>query len=466
MRPAIAALSLAVLPLCAQVPSGAETRDRIIQEARSSGAAYAKLAVLCDQAGNRLAGSPGLERAIVLAQEMLRKEGLKVWTEPVKVPKWVRGQESASLLKPIPNRIGMLGLGNSVGTPKEGITAQVMVVGSFDELEKRGAEAKGKIVLFDVPFESYGKNVAYRGGGASKAAAHGAVACLVRSVGPISYDTPHTGAMNYDPKLPKIPAAAVSIESATQLRRMIEAGEKVVVKLQMEAHFEADADSFNVIAELTGREKPQEIVVVSGHLDSWDVGQGAQDDGVGCVLSMEAAATLKRLKVQPRRTVRVVLYTNEENGLRGGLAYAAAHKDEAARHIAAFETDSGNGPIQGFSLDLRGEMRSRPTGAAAPTDPRATQGLANLQAHAPLLEAFGPLKLDFGGSGADVGPLVGLGVPCIGVGHDHSHYWDVHHTQADTLDKVDPKVLATNSAILTTLVWAVADAPDALVPAK
>ncbi|HJV23375.1 MAG TPA: M20/M25/M40 family metallo-hydrolase, partial [Holophagaceae bacterium] len=221
-----------------------------------------------------------------------------------------------------------------------------------------------------------------------------------------------------------------------------------------------------VIAELPGREKPEEIVLVSGHLDSWDVGQGAQDDGVGSVLAMEAAATLKRLGIQPRRTVRVVLYTNEENGLRGGLAYAKAHAGEAARHIAAFETDSGNGLIEGFNLDLRGEQRSRPTSAAAPTDPRATQGLANLRAYAPLLAAFGPLKLDFGGSGADVGPLVGLGVPGVGVGHDHSHYWDVHHTQADTLDKVDPKVLAENSARLTTLVWAVAEAPEALVPAK
>ncbi|HJV89674.1 MAG TPA: M20/M25/M40 family metallo-hydrolase [Holophagaceae bacterium] len=466
MRRPLAALSLAVLPLAAQAPAGTETRERITQEARTSGAAYTKLAVLCDQAGNRLAGSPGLERAIQLTQAMLGKEGLKVWTEPVKVPHWVRGRESASILKPFPVRIGMLGLGNSVGTPKKGITAQVMVVGSFEELEQRGAEAKGKIVLFDVPFESYGKTVAYRGGGASKAAAHGAVACLVRSVGPISYDTPHTGAMNYDEKQPKIPAAAVSIESATQLHRMVARGEKVVVKLEMEARMEPDADSFNVIAELPGREKPEEIVLVSGHLDSWDVGQGAQDDGVGSVLAMEAAATLKRLGIQPRRTVRVVLYTNEENGLRGGLAYAKAHAGEAARHIAAFETDSGNGLIEGFNLDLRGEQRSRPTSTATPTDPRATQGLANLRAFAPLLATFGPLKLDFGGSGADVGPLVGLGVPGVGVGHDHSHYWDVHHTQADTLDKVDPKVLAENSARLTTLVWAVAEAPEALVPAK
>ncbi len=462
MRAPLAVLALACIPLAAQTP--AEVRDRITAEA-AKGAAYAKLARLCDEAGHRLAGSPGLKRAIQLMTEVAKAEGLKVWTEPVKVPHWVRGMESAAIVKPFPVRLGMLGLGNSVGTPPEGITAEVMVVDSFDDLEKRAAEAKGKIVLFDVPFQSYGKNVAYRGGGASKAAAHGAVGCLVRSVGPISYDTPHTGAMNYDEKQPKIPAAALSIESAMQLRRMTAAGTKVVVNLQMEAHFLPDADSFNVIADLPGREKPEEIVLVSGHLDSWDVGQGAQDDGVGSVLALEAAATLKRLGIQPRRTVRVVLYTNEENGLRGGQAYAKAHAAELIRHIAAFETDSGNGLIQGFSLDLRGEQRSRPTGAPAPTEPRAVQGLANLQSHAALLAPFGALKLDFGGSGADVGPLVALGVPGVGVGHDHSHYWDVHHTQADTLDKVDPKVLATNSTLLTTLVWAVAEAPEALVPA-
>lgn len=463
MRRALAALSLALLPMAAQTP--AEVRERITAEA-AKGAAYAKLARLCDEAGHRLAGSPGLERAIRLMSEIAKAEGLKVSLEPVKVPHWVRGQESAAIVSPFPVRLGMLGLGNSVGTPKEGLTAEVLVVGSFEELEKRSAEAKGRIVLFDVPFESYGKNVAYRGGGASKAAAHGAVACLVRSVGPISYDTPHTGAMNYDERFPKIPAAALSIESATQLRRMTAVGTKVVVNLRMEAHFLPEADSFNVIADLPGREKPEEIVLVSGHLDSWDVGQGAQDDGVGSVLALEAAATLKRLGLQPRRTVRVVLYTNEENGLRGGKAYAEAHAAEAGRHIAAFETDSGNGPIQGFSLDLRGERRSRPTDPATPADPRSAKGLANLRAHGPLLAAFGPLKLDFGGSGADVGPLVALGVPGIGVGHDASHYWDVHHTHADTLDKIDPKVLATNSALLTTLVWVVAEAPEALVPPK
>lgn len=462
MRAPLLTVLLALPALAGDPPPTA----RIQAEAKRVEGGYAKLAVLCDQAGNRLAGSPGLERAIVLAQDMLRKEGLKVWTEPVKVPHWVRGRESAAIVGPVPHRIGMLGLGNSVGTPKGGITAEVMVVGSFEELERRGAEAKGKIVLFDVPFEGYGKTVAYRGAGPSKAAAHGAVACFVRSVGPISFDTPHTGALNYDEKQPKIPAAGISIESAAQLHRMTASGQKVTVHLEMEAHFEPDADSFNVIAELPGREKPEEIVLVSGHLDSWDVGQGAQDDGVGSVLAMEAAATLKRLGLQPRRTVRVVLYTNEENGLRGGKAYAEAHRAEAGRHVAAFETDSGNGLIEGFTLDLRGEQRSRPTGAPAPADPRALAGLANLRALAPALQPFGPLKLDFGGSGADVGPLVALGVPGVGVGHDHSHYWDVHHTQADTLDKVDPKVLAENSARLTSLVWAVADAPERLVPEK
>lgn len=457
-------LPLLALPLMAQSlpPTSEGVRDRIVREARSSGAAYTKLADLCDLAGNRVSGSPGLERAVALVQAQLKAEGLKVWAEPVKVPKWVRGAESAVMVEPIPYRLGMLGLGNSVGTPKEGVTAEVMVVTSFDELEKRSAEAKGKIVLFDVPYEGYGKTVAYRGNGASRAAQHGALACLIRSVGSLSYDTPHTGALNYDPKSPQIPAAALTLESATQIHRLVARGKKVTITLKMEARMEGEADSFNVIAELRGREKPEEIVLVGGHLDSWDVGQGAQDDGVGCVLSMEAAATLSRLKIQPRRTVRVVLFTNEENGLAGGRAYAIAHKAELPQHVAAIESDSGNGLIGGFSLDLHGERRNRGA-SVAPEDARATAALAKLQALQPLFAPFGVLKFELGGSGADVGPSVQLGVPGIGVGHDATHYFDIHHTQADTLDKVDPKDLATNSAAVTTLVWALAEMEAPLV---
>ncbi len=451
--------------VAAVLSKGEEVRTKILQEARSSGAAYKKLADLCDLAGNRVSGSPGLERAIVLVQEQLKAEGLKVWAEPVKVPKWVRGAESCTLVQPMPYRLGMLGLGNSVGTPKEGITAEVMVVGSFAELEKRSSEAKGKIVLFDVPFEGYGKTVVYRGAGPSQAAKHGAVACLIRSVGSLSYDTPHTGSLNYAEDLPKIPAAALTLESATQLHRLVDRGKKVVVTLKMEARMEGEAESFNVIAEFTGREKPEEIVLVGGHLDSWDVGQGAQDDGVGCVLSMEAVSILKRLKIQPRRTVRVVLFTNEENGLAGGQAYAAAHKAELTHHVAAIESDSGNGLIEGFNLDLHGETRSHPSGKPQ-DDPRMPAGVARLKSLAPLFTFTGATKMETGHSGADVGPSVALGVPGIGVNHDSTHYFDVHHTQADTLDKVDPKDLATNSATLATFVWALAELEQPLVPAK
>jgi hypothetical protein len=444
---------------------GASVRDRITAEAKASGGAYKKLADLCDLAGNRISGSPGLERAVVLTQEQLKAEGLKVWAEPVKVPRWVRGNESAVMVSPLPERLGMLGLGNSVGTPKEGITAEVLVVSSFDELEKRSAEAKGRIVLFDAPFEGYGKTVAYRVAGASRAAKHGAVACLIRSVGSLSYDTPHTGTLIYDKDQPKIPAAALSYESALQLHRLADRGKKLVVTLKMEAHMDGEADSFNVIAELKGREKPEEIVLVGGHLDSWDVGQGAQDDGVGCALSMEAAAILHRLKIQPRRTVRVVLFTNEENGTAGGRAYAEKHKDELAKHVAVIETDSGNGLIHEFTLDLQGEKRNRAT-QTLPSDARAEAAKARFAALLPLVAPFGVTEMKLGGSGTDVGPCVAAGAPGIGVGHDHTHYFDVHHTWADTLDKVDPKDLATNSATLTTLVWALAELEQPLVPSR
>ncbi|HJW09336.1 MAG TPA: M20/M25/M40 family metallo-hydrolase [Holophagaceae bacterium] len=451
--------------ISAVLAKGAELRPRIAQEAKQSGAAYRKLADLCDLAGNRLSGSPGLARAVALVQEQLRAEGLTVWTEPVKVPHWVRGRESAEMTAPLPARLGMLGIGSSVGTPRDGITAEVLVVGSFEELEKRSAEAKGRIVLFDAPYEGYGKSVAYRVTGASRAARHGAVACLIRSVGSLSYDTPHTGTLIYDAGAPKIPAAALTTESALQIHRLADRGRKVVVTLKMEARMEGEADSFNVVAELKGREKPDEIVLVGGHLDSWDVGQGAQDDGVGCVLSMESAAILKRLQIAPRRTVRVVLFTNEENGAAGGRAYAARHKEELARHVAVIESDAGNGLIHDLTFDLQGNDGLHST-QGLPTDPRALAGLARFQALAPLLAPLGVRELKLGGSGTDVGPSVALGVPGIGVGHDLARYFDVHHTQADTLDKVDRADLAANSATLATFVWALAELEQPLMPAR
>jgi len=422
------------------------TAERLRAEAFRTHGAYADLAWLCDHIGPRLSGSPQLDQAITWAQARLKAAGLvNVHAEPAMVPHWVRGHESAELLLPAAQRVNLLGLGGSVGTPEGGLTADVVVVGSFDELDKLGEAVKGKIVLFDVPFKGYGHTVVYRHDGAAKAAKYGAVAALVRSVGPVSLDTPHTGAMDYDPAYPKIPTAAVTIEASTQMRRMQARGERIRMKLEMGAKTLPDAPSANVVAEIRGTEKPDEVIILSGHLDSWDVGQGAQDDGAGTVTAMEAARLIQALGMKPRRTIRVVLWTNEENGLRGGKAYRDAHRAELGKIIAAFETDSGSERIKSFGLDLR------------KTTPEARAGaLASLKSLGASLEPFGAIDLRLGGSGADVSPMVAEGVPGIGVGHAATHYFDVHHTQADTFDKVEKDDLAFNAAALASFAYALA----------
>ena len=285
-----------------------QSAERLRTEAFRTHGAYEDLAWLCDRIGHRLSGSPQLDQAIAWAQTRLKAAGLvNVHAEPVLVPHWVRGHESAELLLPAPHQLHILGLGGSVGTPAGGLTADVVVVGSFDELDKLGEAVKGKIVLFDVPYTGYGHTVVYRHDGAAKAAKYGAVAALVRSVGPVSLDTPHTGAMDYDPAFPKIPTAAVTIEASTQMRRMQQRGERIQMKLVMGAKTLPDAPSANVVAEIRGSEKPEEVIILSGHLDSWDVGQGAQDDGAGSVIAMEAARLIQQLGLKPRRTIRVIL---------------------------------------------------------------------------------------------------------------------------------------------------------------
>jgi len=296
-----------------------EPAARLIGESVSSTFAWDRLSVLTDSIGNRLSGSAALDRAIQWAVAEMNKDGLEnVHTERVMVPKWVRGSESAEIIEPARHRMVMLGLGDSVGTTGEGIQAEVVIVQTFDELDAKAAAVRGKIVLFNAPFTTYGETVRFRAGGPSRAARHGAVAMLVRSVGPGGLRTPHTGALQYTSDVRKIPAAAITSEDADRLQRMADRGNKIVVRLKMDARFDADVESANVVGEIRGRERPDEVVVVSGHLDSWDVGAGATDDGGGCVVTWEALRIMKKLNLRPRRTVRVILWTNEENGGRGG----------------------------------------------------------------------------------------------------------------------------------------------------
>jgi len=420
---------------------------RIIGAALTSDHAYSRLAHLTDHIGNRLSGSQNLERAIEWAISEMKRDGLdNVRGEKVMVPHWVRGEESLEMLAPVPRKLQMLGLGNSVGTPAEGITAEVVVVRSFEELDRLGEQVRGKIVVYNAPYVNYGATVEYRVRGASRAARYGAVAALVRSITPVSLQTPHTGAMNYDPAQPKIPTAAVTIEVAEFLQRMNDRGDHPRLRLKMEAKFLPDAESANVIAELKGSEKPDEIVLIGGHFDSWDVGQGAHDDGGGSIIAWEAVRLLKELGLKPRRTIRVVLYTNEENGLRGGNAYRDAYRAETAKHILAIEADSGAYRPEGFGL-----------AATAPLQVRS-----NMMEIAKLLSGIGADQIAADGGGADIGPMMREGVIGASLDTDGAHYFDIHHTQADTLDKVNPRELALCVATMAVMAYTVADLPEGL----
>lgn len=420
--------------------------DRIMTGALADSAAYDRLARLTDTFGHRLSGSQSLERAIDWVLAEMRKDGLEnVRGERVMVPHWVRGAESAELITPRRYKLHMLGLGRSVGTPKAGITAPVMVVTSFDDLTKRAAEARGKIVLFNVPFTTYGETVQYRGRGASAAARVGAVAALVRSVASNSISSPHTGAMTYDSTVAtKIPTAALSVEDAELLARMYKRGDRLVVRLKMEAATLPDVPSRNVVAELRGSERPDEVVVLGGHIDSWDVGQGAMDDGGGSVAAWEAVRLLKRLGLRPKRTLRIVLWTNEENGLRGATGYRDAHAAELDKHVMAMESDGGVFKPLGF------EVASTPEGVAMTRDIGS------------LLGRIGANNMEAGGPDADVGPLYQRGVPTLSLNVDRTRYFWYHHSEGDTMDKLDPRELAECVAAMAVMSYVIADMPETL----
>jgi carboxypeptidase Q len=440
---------LASARLVAQAPSPTSqalvarhraTADRLIDAALADSAAWNKLAELTDRFGHRLSGSASLELAIDWIIERMKAEGLdNVRGEPVMVPHWVRGRESAALVQPRYAGLPMLGLGGSVGTPPGGIVAEALVVGSFAELATRAREAAGRIVLFDVPFTSYGQTVQYRGMGAIEAAKVGAVAAMIRSVGPFGMRTPHTGAMRYDPAVARIPAWAITAEDAAMLRRMQARGERLVVKVEMEARTLPDAPSRNAIGEIAGRERPEEIVVIGGHIDSWDVGTGAMDDAGGVVIAWEAVRLMHALGLRPRRTVRVVGWTNEENGGRGGQAYRDAHRDELARHVVAIESDGGVFRPIGF-------------GFTGPDSARAV-----VRSVARLLTRIGADSIGPAGGGADIGPIMQLGVPGMGHQVDGSRYFWYHHTEADNADKLDPREVAMNVAAMAVMAWVLAE---------
>ena len=422
-----------------------DAASRIIARATRDSAAWNRLAVLTETFGHRFSGSESLERAIDWTLAEMKKDGLDaVRGEPVMVPRWVRGTESVELVSPRRQVLPMLGLGGSVGTPASGVSADVMVVSGYDDLRARSAEARGKIVLFNVPFTVYGQTVAYRSGGAVAAARAGAVASLVRSVGPYSMRTPHTGGMAYNDSVPKIPHAAITSEDADMIARMVGRGQRVTVKLTMSARMMPDAQSRNVIAELRGSSAPDEVVVMGGHIDSWDVGRGAMDDAGGVVVAWEAIRLLKELGLRPRRTIRVVGWTNEENGLRGGNGYRDAHRAELDKHIAAIESDGGVFKPLGFGF----------TGSDS--------AYAIVRQIGTLLAGIGAGEIAKGGGGADIGPIMALGVPGMGLNVDGTKYFWYHHTDADTVDKLDQHDVALCVATMAVMAYVLADMPERL----
>jgi hypothetical protein len=421
--------------------------DKLTAAAMADTEGYERLAYLCYRIGARLSGSPALERAIAWSAEQMKGAGLSnVRVIPVKVPHWVRGAESARMLEPVDKPLHMLGLGMSIATPPGGIAAEVVTVSSFEELAALGRDrVRGKIVLYNEAYRGYGETVAYRTAGPSRAAALGAVAALVRSVTPLALQIPHTGTLRYEEGQPRIPAAAVSPEDAMMIARLCAGGVRVKVRLSMAARMEPDADSGDVIGEIPGRERPEEVVVIGGHIDSWDVGQGAQDDGAAIAASLQALVLVKKLGLQPRRTLRVAFWVNEENGSRGGQAYRAWVGDQIGNHAAAIEMDGGAETPRGFGA---GVDRS---------------SMETLKQIGELLEPIGAGEITFGGGGEDISPLLREGVPGLAERAAGTHYFDWHHTEADTLDKVDSGDFRKSLAAMAVMGYVLADMPERLV---
>jgi hypothetical protein len=422
-----------------------EVAQRLVGGALSSGVAYARLAELSDTIGPRLSGSPGAEAAVKWALKKFQQDGLEARLEPVKVPHWVRGEERGEILPSsyaVGHPLALTALGGSVGGA---VTGEVIEARSLADVAALGERARGKVIFFNHTMGKkggYGDFVEMRTKGPSEAAKVGAAGTLLRSLATASLRSPHTGTTIYDPGAPKIPAAAISVEDAELIARLLQRG-AVKVRFSLGCRWLPDADSANVVADVRGSELPEEVVLLGAHLDSWDLATGATDDGAGVVIVMEAGRLIAR--EHPRRTVRIVLFMNEENGLAGGKGYAAAHLAELPRHVAALEADSGGGrPLEVI-------VNSGESGAAL-----LKPWLLPLES----LGVAGPGAGDAGG--ADISPLSPFSVPMVSVRQDGTHYFETHHSAADTLDKVEPEPLARAAAAVALVAYALAEMPQPL----
>ena len=425
--------------------------------ALESDSAYRQVAHLANNIGPRVSGSAQAAKAVEYVAGELKALGCEVQLEKVMAPHWVRGEETAALVEfpgqapGTTQKIVLCALGDSVATPKNGIEAEVLAVKNFDELKSMPREkVAGKIVLFNYPFDkqmaaenrsfqAYGEAVTYRSRGPSAAARQGAVACLIRSVGSADYRLPHTGMTVYENDAPKIPAGAVTAEDADLIVDLLRQG-AVKMKLLLTPQTLPDVESANVIADIKGSEDPEQVVIVSGHLDSWDLGTGAIDDGAGVAVSMEAANLIQKLHLKPKRTIRVIAWMNEENGEVGSKQYAKDHNKEIANHFAAMETDAGAGHPIGVNIHAKTEVKKM-FAPVAEILQESGAGILDLVEHC----------------GADIEPLEKAGVPAFSPIQDSRFYFNYHHTAADTLDKIVPKELAENSAVVSVVAYALAN---------
>ena len=420
---------------------------KIYDEILSKGEAYKTLTYLTKSIGARLSGSEGAAKAVQFTKKTMESYAFdRVFLQDVMVPHWVRGKKEEAYIESGKQKIKVpiAALGGSVATPALGVKAEIIEVKNFEELKALGTEkVKGKIVLFNRPmdatkintFDAYSGAVNQRGGGASEAAKYGAVGAIIRSMTTLQDDNPHTGGMRYATGIPMIPTAAISTNGANLLSKMLKENPKTQFFFKQNCETLPDAPSHNVVAEIKGSEKPDEIIVIGGHLDSWDLAEGAQDDGTGCVQSIEVLRALKALGIKPKRTIRAVMFMNEENGLRGGTKYADLAKQNNEKHIAAIESDNGGFTPRGFGM--------------VGTDAQ----IAKIVPFKKLLEYYGLNEIGRGSGGADIGPLGQQGTLLIGFKPDSQRYFDFHHTQIDTLETVNERELNLGAASMAALVY-------------
>jgi carboxypeptidase Q len=430
-------------------PDIRRTAEALREKAFAGSQAARWVEELADHVGPRMTGSPGDPAAVSWALAILQAQGFaNVHAEKVVSHVWKRGIETGEVTAPFPQKLVLTALGGSVATPAGGIEAEVIELDSLAALDALGEAARGKIVFFNKKMErsadgsGYSRAVDVRTNGAARAAKHGAVGVLIRSIGTDHNRTPHTGATQYEEGVPRIPTAALSIPDAELLERLVRERKPVRVRFTLTCHDDPDAETANVIGEISGGGKPEEIVLLGAHLDSWDLGTGAIDDGAGCGIVIEAARLIGQLPRRPRRTVRVVLYANEESGLAGGHAYLRAHEAEITRHAAALEADSGTDSPTAFSWNA---------GLAA--EPLIRE-IAAILAPTGAGQAIGG-----GSGGADTGPLRAAGVPVFAIRQDSSRYFDYHHTADDTFDKITPASLDRVVAAVAAFAYVAAEIP-------